>query len=73
MRDVVAGVLVRAVFATGGRHALGLVLLIQALIPLGDMMTALASRGRTATALGVRGATAAVMILAAVLLLLQEF
>ena len=52
VRDVVAGVLVLAVFAAGGHHALGLVLLIKALIPIGDMTTVLAAKGRTATALG---------------------
>ena len=69
-RDVAAGVLVLAFMAREGHGALGLVVLIAALIPLGDMMTVLAARGRTATALGVHGLTAVLMILAAVPLLM---
>ena len=68
-RDVVAGVLVLAFMAVDGHRGLGLVLLVAALIPLGDMSTVLAARGRTATALGVHGLTAALMILGAIPLL----
>ena len=68
-RDVVSGVLVLAFMAAGGGRPLGLVVLIAALIPLGDMSTVLAAKGRTVTALGVHGLTAALMILAAIPLL----
>lgn len=68
-RDIVAGVLVLTFMATDGHQALGLVLLIAALIPVGDMSMVLAAKGKTATALGVHGVTAAVMIVAACLLL----
>ena len=69
VRDVASGVLVLAFIAAGGHWALGLVLLIAALIPLGDMSTILAAQGRTATALGVHGVTAALMVVAAAPLL----
>ncbi len=69
VRDVASGVLVLAFIAADGHRALGLVLLIAALIPLGDMSTILAAQGRTATALGVHGVTGALMVVAALLLL----
>ena len=65
VRDIVSGLVVIAVFFAGDRHLLGLVLMVEVLIPLGDMTTVLAGRGRTATALGVHGLTALVMIAAA--------
>jgi hypothetical protein len=65
-RDVASGLIVLAIMAMGAYRELGWVLLIAALIPLGDMATVLAAKGRTATALGVHGVTAAVMILGAV-------
>ena len=68
-RDVVSGVLVLAFMAAGEGRSLGLVVLIAALIPLGDMATILAAKGRTMTALSVHGLTAALMILAAIPLL----
>ncbi len=68
-RDVVAGVLVLAFMAAGDSRSLGLVVLIAALIPLGDMSTVLVAKGRTVTALNVHGLTAALMVLAAITLL----
>ena len=71
-RDVASGLLVLAVMAMGAHRELGVVLLIAALIPLGDMSTVLAAKGRTATALGVHGATAALMVLGALPLVLAR-
>ena len=45
-------------------------MLIQALIPVGDMTLILVSTGLTKTAFGVHGLTAALMILGAVPLIL---
>ena len=45
-------------------------MLIQALIPVGDMTLILVSKGSTKTAFGVHGLTAALMILGAVPLIL---
>lgn len=70
VRDITSGVLVLAFMAADGHRALGLVLLVSALSPLGDMSTVLAAKGRTATALGVHGVTAAVLVLAAIPLLM---
>ena len=68
-RDVVSGLVVCALLAWGEMRILGIVLLILALIPLGDMSLVLAARGSTRTALAVHGLTATLMILAAVQLI----
>ncbi|MDH6260417.1 DUF4267 domain-containing protein [Bradyrhizobium sp. BR13661] len=66
VRDVVSGLVVLALMAWGGPRMVGLVLLIEAIIPVGDMSLILAARGSTGRALGVHGVTAALMILAAI-------
>jgi len=66
VRDVVSGLVVLALMAWGGPRMLGLVLLIEAIIPVGDMSLILAAKGSTGRALGVHGLTAALMILAAI-------
>ena len=45
---------------------LGIVLLIEALIPVGDMSLVLAARGSAGRAYGIHGLTAALMVVAAV-------
>ncbi|MBE7216839.1 MAG: DUF4267 domain-containing protein [Caulobacteraceae bacterium] len=65
VRDIVSGLVVIAVVFAGDRHLLGLVLMVEALIPLGDMATVLLGKGRVPTALGVHGLTALVMLAAA--------
>jgi hypothetical protein len=70
VRDVVAGLVVLAMMAWGGPRELGLVLLVEAIIPTGDMLVILAGKGSTPTALGVHGVTAVVMILTAVPILM---
>ena len=69
VRDVTSGVLTLAVMTWSTHWTLGLVLLIEAMIPIGDMSTILAAKGATAQAFGVHGVTAVVMILGAVPLL----
>ena len=69
VRDIVAGVVVLAFMAFSGRRELGMVMLIEALIPLGDMSVIVAGKGSRATAFGVHGVTAALMLVAALLLL----
>ena len=66
VRDVVSGLVVLALMAWGGPRMVGLVLLIEAIIPVGDMSLILAAKGSTGRALGVHGLTAALMILAAI-------
>ncbi len=70
VRDVTSGVLTLAVMAWVGHQALGIVLLAEALIPLGDMSNILAAKGSTRHAFGIHGATAVLMILGAIPLLM---
>jgi hypothetical protein len=70
VRDIASGLVVVAFMAWGGARGVGLVLLVDALIPVGDMSTILAAKGSTARAFGVHGLTATVMILTAIPLLM---
>ena len=70
-RDVVSGLVVLAMMAWGGHRMLGIVLLIEALIPAGDMSLVLAARGSTARALGIHASTAVLMIAGAIPLILE--
>ncbi|MGI3903264.1 MAG: DUF4267 domain-containing protein [Janthinobacterium lividum] len=65
VRDVASGLVLLAVMTWGSFQMLGIVLMIEALVPVGDMSLILAARGSTKTALSVHGLTAALMILAA--------
>jgi hypothetical protein len=69
VRDIVSGLVLLALMAWSGPRILGIVLLIEALIPAGDMSLVLAAKGSTGRALGIHGLTAALMILAAIPLL----
>lgn len=66
VRDVVSGLVLLALVAWGSPQLLGIVLLIEAMIPLGDMSLILAAKGSTKRAFGIHGVTAALMILAAI-------
>jgi hypothetical protein len=68
VRDIVSGLVVIALLVWGGLPLLGTILLIEALIPLGDMSLILVAKGSTARALGIHGVTAALMIAAGALL-----
>ena len=68
-RDIVSGLVVLALMGWGSSYLLGIILLIQAIIPTGDMSLILAAKGSTKTAFGVHGLTAMLMILAAIPLL----
>ena len=71
VRDIASGLVVLAFMARGAPGALGLLLLVLAVIPVGDMFVVLTGEGSARTAFGVHGLTAAVMVLAATLLLLE--
>lgn len=64
-RDVVSGLVVLALMAWGTSRTVGIVLLIEAMIPASDMSLILAAKGSTKRAFGMHGLTAALMILAA--------
>jgi uncharacterized membrane protein len=65
-RDVASGLVVLAMMAWSTSQTVGIVLLIEAMIPAGDMSLILAAKGSTKRALGIHGLTAALMILAAI-------
>ena len=66
VRDIVAGVLVLAFMVWGVQREVGILLLIAAMIPVGDMLVILAAKGSAKRAFGIHGLTAVVMILAAI-------
>ena len=65
VRDIVAGLVVLALMLWGQPRMLGIILLIEAMIPVGDMSLIFAAKGSTGRAIGIHGLTAALMILAA--------
>ena len=69
IRDVVAGLAVLTLMLTTDSRTVGIVLLVFAIIPFGDMSNILASGGRKATAFSVHGVTCAVMLFAGIWLI----
>ena len=69
IRDFASGSAVLALMATTDHRTVGILLLVLALIPLGDMSNILLSGGRKMTAFSVHGVTCLVMIVAGLLLL----
>ena len=69
IRDFAAGMAVLALMLTTDSRTVGIILLVFAIIPLGDMSNILLSGGRKATAFAVHGVTCAVMLFAGLLLI----
>ena len=69
IRDVAAGLVVLAMMLTADWRLVGIVLLVEAVIPFGDMSIILGSGGRKATAFSVHGVTCAVMLVVGLLLI----
>jgi hypothetical protein len=69
IRDIASGVAVLTLMLTTNSRTVGIVLLVFALIPFGDMSNILLSGGRKATAFSVHGVTCAVMLFAGLLLI----
>ena len=65
VRDIASGLTVMAMMVWGGPHMVGIILLVEALIPIGDMLVILAAKGSATSAFGMHGLTALLMILAA--------
>ncbi|MFE7800010.1 DUF4267 domain-containing protein [Nocardia sp. NPDC057440] len=72
VRDTASGVLILALLAVRQRFALGIVMLVLALIPTGDMLTVLSWNGSTAAAFGIHGLTAVLVALAGGLLIREH-
>jgi uncharacterized membrane protein len=62
IRDVAGGLVVLAMMLAADRQTLGMVLLVVAIIPLGDMSIILGSCGSKSKAFSVHGVTCAVML-----------
>jgi hypothetical protein len=69
IRDVATGLAVLTLMLTSDSRTVGIVLLVFALIPFGDMSNILVSGGRKVTAFSVHGVTCAVMLFAGLLLI----
>jgi hypothetical protein len=62
IRDITAGLIVLALMLTADRRLIGIALLVEAIIPLGDMSIVLGSGGSKSRAFSIHGVTCAVMI-----------
>jgi hypothetical protein len=69
IRDVASGFAVLTLLMTTGSRTAGILLLVLAMIPFGDMSNILVSGGRKVTAFSVHGVTCAVMLFAGLLLI----
>ncbi|MGH3375280.1 MAG: DUF4267 domain-containing protein [Actinoallomurus sp.] len=69
VRDIASGLFIFVLLAGGTPHLLGWFMLAAALIPTGDALIVLRSKGPKAAAYGIHGATAVVAAVIAVLLL----
>jgi hypothetical protein len=69
IRDIASGLAVLTLMLTTNSRTVGIVLLVFALIPFGDMLNVLLSGGRKATAFSVHGVTCVVMLFAGLLLI----
>jgi len=70
VRDIASGLTVLAFMAWGVPRGVGLILFVEAIIPVGDMLVILAAKGSTKSAFGMHGLTAVLMVLAAIPLLI---
>jgi hypothetical protein len=69
IRDVATGFAVLTLMLTTDGRTVGIILLVFAIIPFGDMSNILVSGGRKATALSVHGVTCSVMLFAGLFLI----
>lgn len=69
IRDVASGLVVLTLMLTTDAQTVGIVLLVEAIIPLGDMSNVLASGGSKRTALSVHGVTCAVEVVVGLFLI----
>ena len=69
IRDVVAGLVVLAMMLTADGRLVGIALLVEAMVPLGDMSIILGSGGSKSRAFSIHGATCAAMLVVGLLLI----
>jgi hypothetical protein len=69
IRDVVSGLVVLTMMLTTDTRSVGIALLVEAIVPLGDMSIVLGSGGSKSKALSIHGVTCAVMLVVGLLLI----
>ncbi|MFI5622867.1 DUF4267 domain-containing protein [Nocardioides sp. NPDC051685] len=69
IRELSMGLMTGILLVTGHRRALGLVLLMEAVAPFGDMINVLTHHGTVAAALGIHGFTAVLIAISGLLIL----
>jgi hypothetical protein len=69
IRDIVSGLVVLTLMLTTNTRTVGIVLLVEAIVALGDMSNVLWSGGSKSTAFSVHGATCAVMVVVGLFLI----
>jgi hypothetical protein len=69
IRDVVSGLVVLTLMLTTDRRTVGITLLVEAIVALGDMSNVLWSGGSKSTAFSVHGATCALMVVVGLFLI----
>jgi len=69
IRDVVAGLIVFTMMFAADTRSVGIALLVEAIIPFGDMSIILASGGSKSRAFSIHGVTCVVMLVVGLLLI----
>src|SRR5215467_8079498 len=69
IRDIAAGLVVLAMMLTADWRLVGIALLVEAIIPFGDMSIVLGSGGSKSRAFSIHGVTCAVMLVVGLLLI----
>ena len=69
IRDVVSGLVVLTMMLTTDMRSVGIALLVEAIVPLGDMSIVLGSGGSKSKAFSIHGVTCAVMLVVGLLLI----
>ena len=69
IRDVVCGLVVLAMMLAADTRSVGIVLLVEAIIPFGDMSIILRSGGSRSRAFSIHGVTCAVMLVVGLFLI----
>jgi hypothetical protein len=69
IRDVVSGLVVLTMMLTTDTRSVGIALLVEAIVPLGDMSIILGSGGSKSRAFSIHGVTCAAMLVVGLLLI----
>jgi hypothetical protein len=69
IRDVVSGLVVLTLMLTTDTRTVGIALLVEAIVPLGDMSNVLGSGGSKSAAFSIHGVTCAVMLVVGLFLI----